>query len=107
MKIGARKVFSFGIDDKAHQRNETAWSRLFADIKAVCPSDVAAVYAITISNRAEVARQIVRDFFSMFKANGHRRSQDNKRTSQVLYVGSSSKVVVRLREHLGICSRHI
>lgn len=103
--IDAPKVFRFEIEGEVYQENGAAWARLFADVDAACPSGVAVIYVIRILEGSEEVRTIVRDFFSESKAKDDRRSRDNMRTSQVLYVGSSRKMAVRLREHLGFCSR--
>jgi hypothetical protein len=104
-EIDAPKVFRFEIEGEVYEKDGAAWARLFADTEAVCPSGVAVVYAISMLDGSEEVRKIVRDFFSESKAKGDRRSRDNLRTSQVLYVGSSRKMAVRLREHLGFSSR--
>lgn len=105
VEIDVPEVFRFGIEGEVYEKTGAAWACLLADIEAVCPSGVAVVYAISILEGSEEVRKIVRDFFSESKAKGDRRSRDNLRTSQVLYVGSSRKMAVRLREHLGFCSR--
>ena len=104
-EVDAPEIFRFGIEGEVYENDGGGRARLFADIEAVCPGGVAVVYAISILEGSEEVWKIVREFFSESKAKGDRRSRDNLRTSQFLYVGSSRKMAVRLREHLGFCSR--
>ena len=105
MTVGAPAVHRFVIDHRHYDRAGPEWSDLYARVRGAIPNGKIAIYLLRTQDPDEGVQPFIRDYFVETKVTGDGRSRNNDRLSATLYVGSSRKMAVRLREHLGFCSR--
>lgn len=103
--VGEPKVCRFRIDGSHLIKASTELAALLAEVEIAIPRGEIAIYYLQSIDTNEEAIALIRAFFAETKQKGDGRSRDNKRNSNVLYVGSSRKMTTRLREHVGFCSR--
>lgn len=100
-----RVTLEFAIDGIHMVEGAREVDELIAAIAAATPKGTVTLYCIAPSDAWEGAHQLIRESFIRTKRSKDGRSRDNKRLSDVLYVGTSRKMATRTKEHLGFCSR--
>lgn len=103
--VGEPAVFIFRIVEAHYAKNSAALRKLLADVEAAIPKGAISIYYLKPADNCGQEIALVRSSFTQTKRKGDGRSRDNMRDSQFIYVGSSRKMHIRIREHLGFCSQ--